>query len=193
MADFDVIAAVSETLEALITEGLTTISPATPPTAQVVDLLQPFQTPSQAKVTLFLYEIVEDPSVRNRAPRRPQSGGQVDESKPPMALLLRYMITSWSENWRTDQRILGRVLQVFYDEAIIAGPHLKGALQGTSAAIKMTLAPISLEDRARVWYSVQQPYRLSLTYETRVINLDSTKSRKTSFVREGERDMGMPG
>jgi hypothetical protein len=192
VADFDVIAAVSETLQDLVTAGLQTISPITPPTAQVVDLLQPFQTPTQAKVTLFLYEITEDPSARNRPHSRNQMGAGVEIRKPPMALLLRYMVTSWSGDWRTDQQIMGRVLQLFYDSAIVSGPDLRGVLTDTSTAIKMCLAPISLEDRARVWYSVQQPYRLSLTYEARVVDVDSRSQRQVPFVREGERRTGMP-
>ncbi len=192
VADFDVIAAVSETLQDLVTQGLTVISPASPPTAHVVDLLQPFATPTQARVTLFLYEIVEDPSARNRPHTRRQSSTAVEVRKPPMALLCRYMMTSWSSMWSTDQRVLGRVMQLFYDHAIISGPQLKGALAGTDAAIKMTLAPISLEDRARVWYSVQQPYRLSLTYEARVVDLDAQATAKVPFVREGTRNVEAP-
>jgi hypothetical protein len=193
VADYDVVAAVSETLETLLTAGLGTLSPA--PIAQVVDLLQPVSS-STARVTLFLYEIVEDPSARNRSARVTPSGttpGEtLDISRPPMALLLRYLMTPWGGDWQTDQKIIGRVLQIFYDKAIIAGPDLKGVLTNTSDAIKMTLAPISLEDRTRVWYSVQQPYRLSLTYEARVINLDAITSRTTKPVRSSERERAEP-
>jgi hypothetical protein len=32
---------------------------------------------------------------------------------------------------------------------------------------------LTLEERARVWYAIEKPYRLSLTYEVRVVNLDA--------------------
>jgi hypothetical protein len=64
-------------------------------------------------------------------------------------------------------------LQVLYDGAILSGVQLQGALIGTDEALKVRLAPITLEERARVWYAIQTPYRLSVTYEARVVNLDS--------------------
>ncbi|WP_428268700.1 DUF4255 domain-containing protein [Haliangium sp.] len=184
MPDFDVVADVSETLRSVVTAGLSTLMPPPAPTAEVVDLLRPVQSSSSAKVTIFLYEIAEDPSARNRPYLRRPAGADVELQRPPMALLLRYMVTPWSGDWSTDQKILGRVLQIFYDNAILSGPQLQAGLAGTSEAIKLTLAPITLEDRARVWYSVQQPYRLSLTYEARVVNLDSVDIQGARRARE---------
>ena len=91
-----------------------------------------------------------------------------------MAMLLRYLMTAWSGDRFTEHQILGRTLQVLYDGAILSGPQLQGAtLQNTDASIKLTLAPITLEERARVFYSVQRPYKLSLSYDVRVVNIDS--------------------
>jgi hypothetical protein len=64
MANSDVISAVSETLEKRLTAGLSTLGPP-PPTARLHDLVTPV-TSDPPTVTLFLYQIVEDPSVRNR-------------------------------------------------------------------------------------------------------------------------------
>jgi hypothetical protein len=46
-------------------------------------------------------------------------------------------------------------------------------LHNTDEALKVTLSPLNLEERTRVWQSVQKPYRLSIYYEVRVVNLDS--------------------
>jgi hypothetical protein len=94
-----------------------------------------------------------------------------------MALRLRYLVTPWSGDLFTDHRMLGRVLQVLYDDAILNGPQLQGGLAGTSQALKVTLAQLTLEERSRIWHAVQQPYRLSLTYEIRVVNLDPIEQR----------------
>jgi hypothetical protein len=40
-----------------------------------------------------------------------------------------------------------------------------------------------LENLTRVFWSVQRPYRLSLSYEIRVVNLDSEVSRLRTPVR----------
>lgn len=183
MPDSNVIADVSATLQNLLTEGLNTLTPAPAPIAEVHDLQGTIAT-APARLLVFLFEAREDPSQRNRPRVReivpPQD---ILLRKPPLALLLRYLLIPWSGDRLTDHRILGRVMQVLYDGAIISGLQLAGSLDGTSEALKITLAPLTLEELTRVWHAVQKPYRLSLTYEVRVVNLDtetSTASRPVS-------------
>jgi hypothetical protein len=84
--------------------------------------------------------------------------------------------------------MLGRVLQALYDEAILHGPQLQGGLAGTSQALKVTLSQLTLEERTRIWNAVQQPYRLSVTYEVRVVNLDPLEQRTQVPVRARQLD-----
>jgi hypothetical protein len=106
--------------------------------------------------------------------------------KPPMALLLRYMITPWSGTRASDHQLLGRVIQILYDGAIIHGPSLQGGLAGTSEALKITMSPIPLQERFWLWQSVQKAYRISVTYEVRVVNLDAVEPQlvRPTAVRE---------
>lgn len=172
MADFNVIADVSRTLRDVLTAGLSTLTPAPPPVAEIHDL-QGTITTNPARLTLFLFEVVEDASAKNRPRVRRETPPTVEISKPPMALLLRYLMTPWSGDRFTDHQILGRVLQVLYDGAILAGTVLTGGLAGTDAALKINLAPLTLEERTRVFHAVQRPYHLSVTYDVRVVDLDS--------------------
>ena len=94
-----------------------------------------------------------------------------------MALRLRYLVTPWSGDVLTDQQMLARVLQVLYDDAVLNGPQLQGLLAGTSEALKIVLTQLTLEERTRIWNAVQQPYRLSVIYEVRVVNLDAIQQR----------------
>src|SRR5687768_12492163 len=99
MPDSNTIASVSATLVQVLTDGLSTLSP-----APVVELHDLSTSPSTAspRLTLFLFDVGEDMSVRNkpwaRVPGVPQ------ERKPPVALLLRYMLTAWSGGPATDQQ-----------------------------------------------------------------------------------------
>jgi hypothetical protein len=177
--DYSVIADVSATLQTVLTAAYQPLDPAAPPVAQISDLQGVIAT-DPARVTIFLFETVEDSSSKNRPrvrvappPPPPPPLPRLYSQKPPMALLLRYMMTPWSGDRLTDHRLLGRTLQVLYDEAIISGPQLQGGLAGTDQALKVTLAPITLDERARVWFAIQKPYRLSITYEVRVVNLDA--------------------
>lgn len=180
MADYNVIADVSSTLQTVLTDAYQTLQPVAPPVAEISDLQGVIST-NPARVTLFLFEAVEDPSAKNRPRVRatpppgspPPPANRLLLKKPPMALLLRYMLTPWSGDRLTDHKLIGRTFQVLYDGAILSGPQLQGGLAGTDQALKVTLSPLTLEERARVWYAIEKPYRLSITYEIRVVNLDA--------------------
>ncbi len=176
MADFGVIAAVSETLQSLLSNAVGSLD-APPPTAEIHDL-QGNISFSPARLTLFLFEVAEDPSARNRPRVRGLSpDGDMTLSKPPMALVLRYLVTPWGGDRLTEHRLLGRAMQVLYDGALVAFPDLQGgSLRNSTEALKITLAPLTLEERTRVWFALERPFRLSISYEVRVVNLDSETS-----------------
>lgn len=173
MSDFPVIGAVSETLRTVLDNGLASL---TPHPIVVVHDLQGTISVSTPQITVCLYDVIEDPSAKNRPRRkRPGPGGSVQIEKPPMALLLRYMITPWSGTRESDHQYLGRVMQILYDDAIIHGPQLQGHLAGTSEALKLTMSSIPLQERFWLWQAVHKPYRISVTYEVRVVNLDAVE------------------
>jgi hypothetical protein len=185
--DFSVIADVSKTLESALTGTLAPLGAA----AEIHDLQGPIPV-APARVTLFLFETSEDPSARNRPVRREIQPGSLVLHKPAMALDLRYLVTPWSGDRTTDHRLLGRVMQFLYDNAILSGPALQGGLAGTEQALKITLMPLALEDRTRVWHSVQKPYRLSVVYGVRVVNLVSETSATVPTVSQRTLDHAIP-
>ena len=181
MADYSVIWDVSETLRTRLTAALSVMLPA-PPGVEVHDLVD---TPAnQPELTLFLYEIVEDGSVKNRPHVRTGMTPNVIVRKPPLALKLRYLVTPWSSSRETDQEMLGRVMQVLYDGAVLTGPQLVGDLANTATSLKVSLAPLSLEERTRIWHAIQHPYHLSVNYEVRVVNLASRDQHTVRAVAE---------
>jgi len=188
LLDFSVIADVSETLRLALADVL---NPLGGTTAEVHDL-QGNISVAPARVTLFLFEISEDPSARNRPAQREISPPNLVIHKPAMALAVRYLVTPWSGDRATDHRILGRVMQFLYDNAILSGPALQGGLAGTDQALKITLVPLSLEERTRVWHSVQKAYRLSVIYEVRVVNLVSEQADTVRPVARRTLDHAVP-
>jgi hypothetical protein len=187
VADSSVIADVSETLQTVLTDAFSTLAPG-PPVAEVHDLQGAIST-TPARMTIFLFEAIEDPTVRNQ--RRPQEVAppSIRQRRPQVPLVLRYLLTPWSGDRPTDHRLLGRALQTLHDDAILSGPQLQGGLQGSSEAIKLKLAPLTLEEQTRVWHAVQRPYRLSLTYEVRVIRIDSDDIKVRPPVRSRTLDV----
>ncbi len=171
MSDYAVIGDVSETLRVALASGLASLVPV--PIVQLHDLQGTIHT-TPARVTVCLYDVVEDASAKNRPrQRRPGPGGTLVVQKAPMALLLRYMITPWAGDRATDHQLLGRVMQILYDGAILHGTALQGGLANSSEALKITLSPIPLQERFWLWQAVQKAYRISVTYEVRVVNLES--------------------
>jgi hypothetical protein len=182
MGDFGVVADVSTIIVDRLTQALTTLDEDVPPVAELSDLSDTVQTPPP-KLTVFLYEIAEDPTSRNRPPVRSLPPNAANSRKPPMALLLRYLITPWGGDQETQHRMIGKALQVFYDDAIWAGEELSGSLAAGTDALHFTLTPLTLDQKSWIWYAIQKPYRLSLNYEVRVVNLDSLDITDQQLVR----------
>jgi hypothetical protein len=184
----DVIAAASETLVARLTAGLQGLGGTPPPVAELHDLTA---TPNPPRVTLFLYDIVEEPTTRNRAKSRRVVGGELRVRKQPLGLGLHYMVTAWGGDRLSEQRMLGQVLQVLYDDAILDGTELLGSLAGTPTQLRVSLAPLRLDDRARIWFAIGQTYRLSINYEVRLVDIDVDTELSATPVRERQLDAGV--
>jgi hypothetical protein len=186
MADFPVIADVSTTLQTLLDTALNPLGV----NARLHDLGTPVAT-SPPVLTIFLYEVGEDAASRNRPDMRRVVGpNAVLVTRAPMALMLKYLITPWSGDAATDHRILGRAMQVLYDNAVMEGTQLQGTLANANDTLKITITPLSMDERTKVWYAVQRTYRLSSAYEVRVVNLDSTRQDTRPPVREYHRHTG---
>ncbi len=190
MGAFDVIASASETLRARLAAGLAVIGgPA--PVVRLDDLTADIPRDPPI-VTLFLYDIAEEATVRNRPRPTDVVAGQLVSRKPPLGLRLMYMVTAWAGDRPTEQLLLGRVLQTLHDDSILAGTDLAGTLAGTSAELRVSLAPLTLEDRARVWFAISKPYRLSVNYELRVTNIDATSTATAPAITERTARIGVP-
>lgn len=182
MANSHVIAAVSETLRDRLTGALQPLSGS--PKAHLHDLVNQPGQGTTPMVTLFLYDIAEDPTVRNRAKTTRALAGELRIRKQPLGLTLHYMVSAWGGDQITEQLMLGRVMQALYDDAVLDGDMLRGSLAGTDAQLRVSLAPLHLEDRARVWFAIGQTYRLSVNYEVRVVNVDAEAEQHAAPVRE---------
>jgi hypothetical protein len=173
MAEFTAIERVSRALQRVITEALSTVGGAVPPIAQL-DNLQPPPAGQPPVLTLFLYEIIEDHTLRNRDAQRELQTVQGEQRyrivRAPMPLVLRYLVTAWAADRNTEQLMIGRTMQVLYERQVRRGADLDPQLD--MPLLSVTLAPLSLDERSRVWWAIQQPYRLSLNYEVRVVDID---------------------
>jgi hypothetical protein len=196
MAGAGVIADVSQTLISTLNDALSALFPAPAPQSVLHDLQGNIST-NPPTLAVLLYEVTEDASTRNLPlQRRSMPAGHVLR-KPPLTLVLRYMIVPFAGDRLTEQRMMGTAMQALYDSAILAGPDLRGApapdgLVGSADILATTLDPLTVEQRTRVWHAIQKPYRLSLCYQLRVANLDSSVAADVDPVRSRNFDPAVP-
>jgi len=194
-AEYTIIEAVSRALQRVLTDALAVIDSDVPPVAAPHNL-QPPPSGQPPVLTLFLYEVTEDYTMRNRDSTRElkAAGGRerYEISRPPLALELRYLVTAWANDRATEQLMIGRTLQVLYEHQIRRGANLDPPLD--LPLLSITLAPLTLEERTRVWWAIQQPYRLSLNYEVRAIDVDVSGQNPdlAAPVRERQLDGFLP-
>jgi hypothetical protein len=91
---------------------------------------------------------------------------------------------------REQQILLGKVMQVLYDRAILEGGDLAGSLGAVNEPIRITLNSVSLEETARVWQALEMSYRLSVCYIARVAMVDSTHEEYHQPVLEKNAQFG---
>jgi len=173
MADFTGIGDIGETLKKLLKDDpWTGISPKPEVT---------FKSPKEIKddggtantVSLFLYQILENPHMKN------EEGIRVNDAQlqvPPLVLDLFYLVTPYSEDKTQEKYILGKVMQIFYDHAILARTVLQGSLAGADEELRLVAHPLSLDDLTKIWSAFQEvAYRLSVAYLVTPARIDSPR------------------
>lgn len=166
MSDYTVIGAVSQTLHDLLRANISDLT-------IDISLRSPKEMEQAGQavgVSVWLYkvsrmaEMLNEPHVRRQANQ---------ESASALPVLLYYLITPITTDPITSQTLLGKVLQVFNDHAILRGSDLQGVLQGTSEQLRINLEALTLEELSLVWYALNEPYQLSVTYLVQVVKIDS--------------------
>lgn len=134
-----------------------------------------------ARISLFLYQILENVHMKNQEMQRINSS---KDKYPPLTLDLFYMLTSHpsaQNNNRTDRtldehRILGRAMQIFNEKSILTGSDLSGNLD-KKKELHLTFNSLSLDDSTKIWNNFQgRPFRPSVSYLVSPVEIDSSRS-----------------
>ena len=182
MSRYTVIADVGNTLISLLKE---TMIPEPISEPELIGLASPADK-GDLKLTLYLYKVTESGEFRN-------SDVVVDRAGiarySPMALNLHYLLTTHSNSEISsramdEQRILGRAMQVFYDNSIIRAPKLKGSLEESDEEIRIVLENLPMDELSKIWSFSGIPYKPSIVYNVGPVYLDSTKVKSTKRVLE---------
>lgn len=174
MSEFTAIRGVSRTLQALLREHITN-DPDPQLNGVPVDLRSPkeMREADDTGVSLWLYMVRRNEFLLNQKPQR-----VIPAQLPhqPLPMNLYFLVTPLMDQPDDEQALIGRVLQTFNDHYTLRGADLQDSLQGEVEELRVTLEQLTLEELTRVWYSLQEPYQLSVTYEVQVIDIDSARA-----------------
>ncbi len=150
---------------------------------------QPIGANVTRQLSLWLYQVQANEYLRNDAPiRKRDQNDDTAQFYPPLAVNLLYLLTPSTGSDLGDQQVLGRALQVFHDQSILT---LQSAqLPNHSEELHVSLAPRTIEELAKVWEAMQQPYRLSVCYEVRVARIDSLRKQQGGRVGDRSTQLG---
>lgn len=178
MADYTVLAEVGESLAGVLWEEIQL----DPQVNGLIDnenrisLESPFdlRNNDSVRLSIYLYRIAEGAASKNQIPVQVDG---IKVRKPPLALELLYLVTPLVGSPREQHVVLGKVMQVLHDRAILEGADLTGSLSAAGEELRVILKPVELEETTRVWQAMEMSYRLSVVYLVRVAMIDSRREQ----------------
>jgi hypothetical protein len=157
-------------------------------------LKSPVEADQAGKISLFLYQVQENPHMRNRELEPIRDS---DLRPPPLTLDLYYLVTPLSQQSETALGHLEAVMLAFYDQPTLKPPLLGATLvDAGNDSVQIMAQALTLEDTNRLWgIFPNKPYRLSVAYlvtpvrvpSSRLIPITRVKERVARISRLGER------
>ena len=189
MSSYMVLAAVSNALRSILWEDFdedSVIRPIVGSESAIV-FANPTETArdSANRLSLWLYQITENEHLKNQPP--PRSNGHRSRPITPMAVNLYYLITPFATSGQANHLLLGKAMQVLYDNAII---RLQEPADEVAEELRVIFCRLSLEELTRIWEALQEPYRLSVCYQVRVMRIESHRVSENARVVEANSDYG---
>jgi Pvc16 N-terminal domain len=185
MSSHEVISAVSIALRDILWERYAddpAIEPLFPSQSASIVFDNPTETARQGvgRLSLWLYQVAENEHLKNQPPVRlpPGPAGDAAEAMTPLATDLYYLVTPFlpsgpdSQTIVSDHLLLGLTMQALYDNSIVV---LRYPARSVAEELRIVLCRLTLEELTRVWHALREPYRLSICYQVRVIQIESRR------------------
>lgn len=118
-------------------------------------------------VLFFLYRVIWNEHARHR-PRQ----GASDVHRPPVPLDLHYLVVPWADEAQIEQALLGWTIRELESHPVLGPGDLVDGGFGDDEAVQLTPGELSHEDMMRIWDALDPPFRVSLPYVARVVQID---------------------
>ncbi len=119
--------------------------------------------PSGNKAALALVAVEEHSHLRNQ----PLVAGLAGLVRPPLALVLRYLVTYFGPHDEAQTR-LARIIQAFHTTPVLRPPVLPPPLSEELESLTIRLEAPSADERSQIWGMLGRPGRLGLFYRVDV-------------------------
>lgn len=182
MGKYTRIAEVSQTLIRLLQKEMI---PETIFNLDAIGLCSPMEH-GDYKLGLYLYELTESEEIRTT---EMVAQGINKQRYPSSYLSLFYMITAYSSGdlkirSEEEQRILGRVFQVFHDNAVLDRDTLEPTEIRKPLDITVQFLPLTMDEKMKIYSFPSIPYRLSLFYKVAPVEIESTRVKQVQRVTD---------
>lgn len=187
MASTFIIRKVTESLLAILRHDLAAIT-ASPPTDIRAGRPESASDVLQARtLLLYLYQVVESPFLKNVGPRTETGpGGSITVRQDPLALELYYLIIPGASDagFLETYDILGAAMRSLHDhgsftlgEWLLEGAALPDLTpEEKNLQVHVDFNRLDTADLIRIWEAVHHPYRLSVSYVVRTVQIDSQRA-----------------
>jgi hypothetical protein len=187
VSDYNVIADIGETLKKILWERFETdpnIYPQIIDSEDHITLFSPDEIDegNPKKLSLFLYQLTENGYMKNQEMTVVNYGTY---RYPPLAVDLLFMVTCNTDDRKKDHILMGKVMQVFHDHAVLKGSILRGNLEGTDEEFRLIFNGLPLEETMNLWRSFQEKsFKLSVCYRVTPVEIDSTREKEVARVSQ---------
>ncbi|MDA3643895.1 DUF4255 domain-containing protein [Saccharopolyspora indica] len=143
----------------------------------------PADPPTDPTITVFLYQVAPNPSMRNTdLPSRAPDGRL--RARPTAALDLNYLISAYGEETElVGQRLIGCVVRTLQEIPVLPAelieqaaekPHLVGSdLAGSAQKVRFTPIQMDVDETSKLWGMLHQtPYTVSVTYQGSLVFIE---------------------
>jgi hypothetical protein len=137
-------------------------------------------------LSLFPYRVAISSDLRN-ARQRTLPDGRI--APPPLPLEVGLLVTPWARDAADTLLLSGMVARAFQDRAELTVNDLQGGPWRADDTVQLVLDSLPIADHYRIWDTTRVPYRLSLTYQARVIGIDPTEPRQVGRVLDAQFDL----
>jgi len=152
-----------------------------------------FGTPMDEGVSLYLYRIAVNGSLRNLPPRTDATGQRF---RPSLPLDLHFLLTAWSKTSARQSRLLSWAIRALEDVPILGASLLnsyapEGEIFRPNEAVELMFDQMSLSDMYNLWSASKFAPQLSVSYLIRMVAVESTvELHEYEHVQTRAYDMG---